>query len=337
LSISLDSISKLVDGIRIGADRQIAAVSSLEDSGPTSLSLCVDNRYLTQLRNTKAAGVLLNRSAKPLLEIAPCSVILVDDPRKALAIVLEYFHPKPLLEPGIHPGAYVDASALVDEHARIEFGAYVASAAVVGCRTWIERGAFVGENVRIGSDCRIGVNVVIADGCSLGDRVLIEPCTVIGSKGFGFVKDLDAYHRIPQVGAVDIGNDVEIGAGCTIDRATLGVTRIGNGVKLDNQVHVGHNVVLGDNVVIAAQTGLSGSVTVEKGAMLGGQVGVADRVVIEAGAQVGSKAGVAVRVPAGVRVAGFPAVPVRKWLEEIRCLRRMGRVMKRCDKKGDSE
>ncbi len=332
----MEYIAGLVGGNRVGEDITVTGVSSLEDAGPTQLSLCVDNRYLAQLRNTKAAGVLLRNNAKLLLENAPCSVILVDDPRYALMKVLEFFYPEPNMQPGVQEGAQVHATATIDQRARVDAGAHIGAGSSIGAGSWIESGVYIGSRVAIGLDCRIGANTVITDGCRLGDRVLIEPCSVIGSRGFGFVKTRGAERRsrIPQIGIVVIGNDVEIGAGCTIDKATMGATRIGAGVKLDNQVHVGHNVVLQENVVIAAQTGLSGSVMVEKGALIGGQVGVADHVVIEAGAQVGSKSGVATRVPAGIRVAGFPAVPIKKWLEEIRILRKMSGFMRRSNKKG---
>lgn len=295
----------------IGADAQVSGVAALQDAGPSDVTLCFDRRRIPELKKTRAAGVILPRGALILQEAAPCAVLLVDEPRLALARVLEFFHPEPQSAGSVHPGARVD------EGARLGKGTIVAAGAVV------EAGAV------IGADCRIGPNAVVASGCTLGDRVILGPGAVIGSCGFGFAPEGAGVRKIPQVGRVVIEDDVEIGANSTVDRATLGETRIGRGTKIDNLVQVGHNVKIGKNVLIAAQVGLSGSVTIGDGAVLGGQVGVADHVVIGAGAQVGAKSGVGTHVPPGARVAGYPAVEVKHWLENAFLWRRVRRLLKR--------
>jgi UDP-3-O-[3-hydroxymyristoyl] glucosamine N-acyltransferase len=312
----------------VGPDAKVDGVATLEEAGPTQLSLCTNRRHTGRLRTTHAAGVILPSRAQAMAREAPCTVLLVEQPRLALARVLKLFFPAERVQAGVADGALVDGRACLHTTARIDAGARVEPGATVGARTWVEAGAFIGSGASVGEDCRIGPNAVVGGRCTLGDRVVLGPATVVGSTGFGFVWDGSTHHRIPQVGSVKVGDDVEIGAGTTVDLGTLGATCIGAGTKIDNLVQVGHNVVIGKNVVIAAQVGLSGSVRVEDGAVLGGQVGVADHVVIGAGAQVGAKSGVGTNVPAGARVAGYPAMPVQRWLESAFLWRRVRRLLK---------
>ena len=308
---SLADIGARLGAELIGADAQVSGVAALEDAGPSDVTLCFDRRRIPDLKQTRAAGVILPRGASILQEAAPCAVLLVDEPRLALARVLEMFHPEPEGAGGVREGARVELGAKLGKGTSVATGAVVESGAVIG------------------ADCRIGPNAVVASGCTLGDRVILGPGAVIGSCGFGFAPEGEAVRKIPQVGRVVIEDDVEIGANTTVDRATLGETRIGRGSKIDNLVQVGHNVQIGKNVLIAAQVGLSGSVKVGDGAVLGGQVGVADHVVIGAGAQVGAKSGVGTHVPPGARVAGYPAVEVKHWLENAFLWRRVRRLLKR--------
>ena len=308
---SLADIGARLGAELIGSDAQVGAVAALEDAGPSDVALCFDRRRIADLKKTRAAGVILPRGALVLQEAAPCAVLLVEEPRLALARVLELFHPEPQAAGGVREGARVEAGAKLGQGTIVAAGAVVESGAVIG------------------ADCRIGPNAVVLSGCTLGDRVILGPGAVIGSCGFGFVPEGDKVRKIPQVGRVVIEDDVEIGANSTVDRATLGETRIGRGTKIDNLVQVGHNVKIGENVLIAAQVGLSGSVTVGDGAVLGGQVGVADHVVIGAGAQVGAKSGVGTHVAEGARVAGYPAVEVKHWLENAFLWRRVRRLFKR--------
>jgi UDP-3-O-[3-hydroxymyristoyl] glucosamine N-acyltransferase len=295
------------------------------------LSLCADRRRLEALQATRAAGVLLPAKADDLAEAAPCAVLLVDDVRLALAAALELFHPAQPPAPGVQAGALVDPQAQVDPSARIEPGAQVGPGARVGARTRVARGAIVEGPAEVGQDCLLGTGAIVLGCVRIGDRVRVGPGCVLGADGFGFAAERAGLHRIPQIGRVEIGDDVELGANCSVDRGTLGATVIGAGTKLDNLVQVGHNVVIGRSVCIAAQTGLSGSVTIEDGAVLGGQVGVADHLTIGAGAQVGSKSGVGGHVPAGARVAGYPAVDVKQWLRHVFGLRRLQRAIKRLE------
>jgi UDP-3-O-[3-hydroxymyristoyl] glucosamine N-acyltransferase len=319
LPTSLADIGARLGAELIGADAPVAGVAALEEAGPSDVTLCFDRRRIDDLKKTRAAGVILPRGALMLQEAAPCAALLVDEPRLALARVLEFFHPEPEGAGGVREGARVEAGAKLGRGTIVATGAVVESGAVIG------------------ADCRIGPNAVVASGCTLGDRVILGPGAVIGSCGFGFAPEGDKVRKIPQVGRVVIEDDVEIGANTTVDRATLGETRIGRGTKIDNLVQVGHNVKIGENVLIAAQVGLSGSVKIGDGAVLGGQVGVADHVVIGAGAQVGAKSGVGNHVPPGSRVAGYPAVEVKHWLENAFLWRRVRRLLKRSRGEGSQK
>ena len=209
-------------------------------------------------------------------------------------------------------------------------GAVIEANAVIGARTSIDAGVIIGAGVRIGSDCHLYPRVVLYPGTELGDRVIVHAGAVLGSDGFGYVRDsaTGEYTQFPQQGRLIIEDDVEIGANTTIDRGALEETRIGRGTKLDNLVHVGHNVTIGRNVVIAAQTGVSGSSTIGDGAIVGGQVGIADHVEIGPGAILGAQAG----IPSGKRIHGpgivfwgTPARPIKDYLKELATLARLTR------------
>ncbi len=327
---SLKEIAHLLGADLVGADRTLGGVAALDDAGPDDLSFFMSPRNAAALQSTRAGALVVTRSGRAGQSEFPCPVIVVEDPHLALSRVLDLFYPDQSQEAGILPGALVDELAIVDERARIEPGARIESGVRVGSGTRVGGGTILCRDVIVGDDCQLGRNVVVRERCRLGNRVRLGDGVVIGSRGFGFVfqdKARAGKRAVPirQIGTVEIGDDVEIGANSTVDRATLGATLIGNGTKIDNLVQVGHNVVIGSDVIIAAQTGLSGSVRIGDGAVLGGQVGVADHVSIGAGAQVGAKSGVGSDVPAGSRVAGYPAVPVGQWLREFFYRRRLTR------------
>jgi len=314
---ALSEIARLIGAELIGSDRKVSGVAALENAGDSDLSLCFNQRRVSELKKTTAAAVVMPRRYSRLLGEVPCSVLLVDDPRLALAKIIELFYPEQPVEPGIQPGAIVDPLAEIDSSVRVESGARIGARTKVAAGTRIESYVVLGAGVEVGRDCRLRTHCVVRDNCILGNRVTLSSGVVIGSDGFGYVADEDRTIPIKQVGNVIIEDYVEIGANSTVDRATLGSTRIGQGTKIDNQVQVGHNVEIGKNVLIAAQVGISGSVTIKDGAVLGGQVGIADHMVIGAGAQVGAKSGVGTHVPNGARVAGYPAVPVKQWLSNV--------------------
>lgn len=229
------------------------------------------------------------------------TVIRVSDPRSAFAHVLRWLHARPAPAIGIHSTAVVDPTARIGDRASI--GPH----------------CVIGPGTVIGDECILHSHVTLYDGVTLGSRVILHAGVVIGADGFGFVLSNGKYEKFPQVGTVEIGDEVEIGANSTIDRGALGVTRIGKGTKLDNLVHIAHNCVIGDHVVIAAQTGFAGGVTVGDWAVIGGQVGVGDKARIESKAVIGSGAGILSSkiVHAGSPMWGTPARPLREYLEQL--------------------
>lgn len=247
------------------------------------------------------------------------AVIRVPEPRAAFARALQALYPAKRFAPGIHASAMVAATAEVAADAYVGPHVSIGDGCVVESGCVIEAGCVLGDCVSIGKNSFLHANVTVYDRVQIGARVIVHSGAVIGADGFGFALVDGHYRKFPQVGTVDIQDDVEIGAGCCIDRAALGVTRIGRGTKLDNLVHVAHNCVLGEDVVVAAQTGFSGSVTVGDYAVIGGQAGIGEKAKIEARAVVGGKAGIltSATVHAGEPVWGIPARPLRQHLKGL--------------------
>lgn len=245
--ITLSRIATRLGAKLEGPDREISGMAPLQTAGPHELSLCADTRQLQQLKETGAAAVLVPEKAAYLKDVAPCSLLLVNDVRIALAEALCMFHPGKKTQPGVQPGALVEDGAFLDPLARIEPGAQLGAGARVGAGTVLERNSVVMPGASIGESCVIGQGAVVFGCCTIGHRVIIGPGCVLGSEGFGLVQDGRGLRRIPQVGSVVIEDDVELGANCTVDRGTLGPTFIGEGTKIDNLVQVAHKLVNGAN------------------------------------------------------------------------------------------
>ena len=221
------------------------------------------------------------------------SIIAVDQPKLAFARIAGILHPQKKRTPEIHQNAVIASDAVIGSDVFIGAFVYVGEGSQVGSGTQLRAGCKIGDGVTVGSDCVLHPNVFIEDGCTIGDRVILHSGVVVGADGFGYVPAEDGrYVKFPQIGTVVIEDDVEIGANTCIDRGALGTTRIGAGTKIDNLVQVGHNVDIGKNCVIAAQTGISGSVVIEDDCVIGGQVGFGDHVRVKSGAVIGSQAGI---------------------------------------------
>jgi UDP-3-O-[3-hydroxymyristoyl] glucosamine N-acyltransferase len=220
------------------------------------------------------------------------TLIEVQNPKLAFSLIGAALHPPVRREPGIHSNAVIAQSADIALTAYIGPHVQIGEGARVGAYSRIEAGVVIGANVTVGDDCVLHPNVVLYDGVTIGSRVILHAGVCIGADGFGYVRHELGYQKFPQIGTVVIDDDVEIGAHSCVDRAALGRTRIGRGTKLDNMVHVGHNCDIGEHVVIAAQTGISGSVVIEDEAVIGGQVGFGDHTRVQKGAVIGSKAGI---------------------------------------------
>jgi UDP-3-O-[3-hydroxymyristoyl] glucosamine N-acyltransferase len=303
-------------------EKELTGVAPLETAGAAELAF-VANRKAMQQAHASGAGCLI----VPLDFASPAgrTVIRAAEPRTAFARAMSRFHPTAELTPGVHPtaviGHAVEMGAVVQVGPHVSIGDHTR----IGLASVIGPGCAIGKRVVLGEGCVLHANVIIYDNCDLGRGVVLHAGCVIGADGFGYTFDRDRYHKFPQVGRVEIGDYVEIGANSCVDRAALGVTSIGEGAKLDNMVHVGHNCRIGKHVVVAAQTGFSGGVVVEDYAVIGGQVGIGDKARIESRAVLGSGCGVLTSkiVRAGQTVWGTPARPLREHLEQLANLSRL--------------
>ncbi|MBM3262962.1 MAG: UDP-3-O-(3-hydroxymyristoyl)glucosamine N-acyltransferase [candidate division Zixibacteria bacterium] len=304
---TLAEIAAIVGGDLVGDGTVIIErVASLEDADGVSVSFLSRVRQAGRLKETRAAAAIVPHT----LATAPLPIIRVRSPERAVAALLTVcLPPTPPAPPGIHPTAVISPSAVLSDDVAI--GPYV----VIGDRATLGSGVAIGAGTFIGADCRIDAHtwlfprVTLYDGVCLGKWVIVHSGAVIGSDGFGYTTGEHGAVKIPQVGDVVIGNLVEIGANTTIDRATLGSTRIGDGTKIDNLVQIGHNVVIGAHVTICAQTGIAGSTVIEDGVVIAGQAGLKDHITVGAGAKIGGQAGVTKSVPPRIAVSGYPARP----------------------------
>jgi UDP-3-O-[3-hydroxymyristoyl] glucosamine N-acyltransferase len=295
-------------GVALDGDpeRTVSGVAPLERAGPDDVAFVSDLRYLPAARASQAGAFLAPAEASGL----PGPVLRCATPRLTLIDLLVLFHPADPLVPGIEPSAVVAPGARIDPTAAVGALTVVEAGAVIGPRTRLHPLVYVGPGARVGADCVLYPHVTVRDGVRLGDRVVVHPGAVLGADGFGYQFDGAVHRKIPQVGGVIVEDDVEIGAGTTIDRATLGDTVVRRGTKIDNLVMVAHNVVIDEHAILAAQVGIAGSCHIGRGVVLAGQVGVADHVTIGDGALALAQTGIAFDVPAGDRVMGYPARPV---------------------------
>ncbi len=288
---------------------EITGVSGIEDARPGQITFVADKKHLKLLDKSEASAVLTAQEDNINLPY-----VKVEEPYLAFARVLEIFHPPVRIEPGVDEKACVCKNVSLGASVKIFPFVYIGEGSRIGDRVILHPGAAIGAGVSIGDDSIIYSNVSIYNGTTIGRRVIIHSGTVIGSDGFGFVKTGEGNHyKIPQVGTVKIEDDVEIGANVCIDRANLGVTLIRKGTKMDNQVHVAHNNVVGENNIFLAQVGLSGSCKLGNNVTLAGQVGTIDHISIGDNAIVVAQSGVAQDVPANALVAGSPAIPHHLW------------------------
>jgi UDP-3-O-[3-hydroxymyristoyl] glucosamine N-acyltransferase len=307
---------------------EVSGIAGPETAGEHDLVLALGESFLGAAQQSRAAAILAGEFAEKSTPVRP--LLIAKIPKLVFARIAQDFERGREAMTGIHPNAVVHSSAKLGEGVGIGPNVLVGAGVVIGARTRVAAGAVVHGGAVIGADGRIGSNVVIQGQVTIGDRVTVQGGAVLGSDGFGYVRDPEtgAYVKFPQIGRLEIGDDVEIGAVCTIDRGALGATVVGSGTKLDNLVHIGHNVRIGKNVVIAAQTGISGSVVIEDDCVIGGQVGIGDHVVIKRGTVLGSAAGV---LPHKVLQAveepywGTPAQPLSKHLKQLAVLRKLSK------------
>jgi len=311
---SLGEIAEATGGKLAGdAHRRVFGVATLHEAGPEEISFVSEPRWRSAAGRTKAAAVLVDESLGELP--TPADKIFVADIEKALDIVLEMFAPRPdLPAPGADPTARIDPSARLAEGVRIGANVVIRPDVRVGERTVIMAGCYIGRQTVIGNDCLLYPGVVVRERSRIGDRVIIHPNTTIGSDGFGYRFENGIHVKRRHIGTVVVEDDVEIGAGCCIDRGKYGATVIGAGTKLDNLIQVAHNVQIGRGCVIAAQTGIAGSTTVGSYVAMGGKAGLRDHINVGDGVRIAACTCVAQDVPPKTELAGAPAIEGRKFL-----------------------
>jgi UDP-3-O-[3-hydroxymyristoyl] glucosamine N-acyltransferase len=315
---SADWLAKMVGGNLYGdSEKNITGVAPFEHSGPHDITLASDVRFLRNLDKTAAGAAIVPESFSDCENWAArgISIIAVKNPRAAWAKIMQFFYPPYHPKWKISDAAHIGKNFICGENPNIGPFAVIGENVTAGDRVVIYPHVYIGDNVSMGDDVTIHANVTIAFGTKIGSRVIIQPGAVIGRDGFGFAPDGGKWERIPQIGNVQIEDDVEIGPLNSIDRATFGTTRIGAGVKTDSQVQIAHNVSVGENSIIVAQVGISGSVTIGKNVTLAARAGVAQHLTIGDGAILGPKAGVIKNVPENTVLSGTPAIPHRQWLK----------------------
>ena len=329
VQMTTGEVAAAVGGELIGApDLTIRGVAPLETARPDELSFVANARYLRYLPRTRAGAVLLARSVENPGS-GDVATILVDDPHVAVYHVLRRLYPPVRSDGVIHPSAVVDASAVIGADVTIGACAVVAAGVRIGARSSVAPHAVLGAGATIGEDCVIHAHVTIHPGVVMGARCIIHSGARVGREGFGFVWLDGGHRRVPQIGGCVLEDDVEIGANSTVDRGSVGDTVIGAGTKIDNLVHLGHNVRVGRDAMIIAQVGVSGSTTIGDGAVLAGQAGVGGHLEIGAGARIGGQAGVTADVPAGQSYSGYPARPHREALRAQGAMFRLPDLIRR--------
>jgi UDP-3-O-[3-hydroxymyristoyl] glucosamine N-acyltransferase len=330
MTITAQEIAELAGGTVVGdAAVTVSGAVRADAAGPNDVIFVEDAKALPAAL-ASGAGVVIAGTPASGASRAAGALVICDQPRLAFARVVGRLHPPVRPVPGVHPSAVIDPSATLGRDVSIGPHAVIDANVRFGNRVVVGPGVHINPGVVVGDDTVIKSNVTIYSGTSLGARVVVHAGSVLGSDGFGYVRDAvtGRYETFPQVGRLVVEDDVEIGAACTIDRGALAETRIERGTKLDNQVHIGHNVSVGQDVVISAQTGVAGSSVIESRAIVAGQVGIADHVRIESGAILGAQCGVpsgkVIRGP-GVLFWGTPARPIKQYLKELAILARMAK------------
>ncbi|NLI32316.1 MAG: UDP-3-O-(3-hydroxymyristoyl)glucosamine N-acyltransferase [Deltaproteobacteria bacterium] len=300
----------------------IHGINTLENAGPGELSFLTSKRYAPLVPHCRAAALLV----PPDFSHLDFPLLISEQPYLCLARAAQLFFQSPSLPHGIHPTACMGDSVALGSGTSIGPLVHIGNNTIIGTGTVIHGGCHIGSDVQIGEDCLIHPNVTILDRCRLGNRVIVQSGTVIGSDGFGFAQDDQGHHvKIPQVGIVQIDDDVEIGANCTVDRATFGRTWIQRGTKIDNLVQIAHNVTVGEHSILIAQVGVSGSTRIGRHVILAGQAGIVGHIEIGDRARVGAQSGVNRSVKEGEDVLGSPALPHKEYLRCAAAFRHLPR------------
>ncbi|WP_228130023.1 UDP-3-O-(3-hydroxymyristoyl)glucosamine N-acyltransferase [Desulfocapsa sulfexigens] len=336
---SLEELATAVNGIVAGDGQlEITGFAPLETAGKGDISFLAKAGDVHRLKEFGGSAVIVPMS----IEKAPVAVIRVDDPYLASAKIHGRLLEKPFVATGVHPQAWIGKETSLPEQISVAPFVSIGDRVTIGERVTLEAGVVLGDDVQIGDDTTIKANTTIAQGCKIGKRVTIFSGAVIGSDGYGYATDKQGFHtKRPQVGIVQIDDDVEIGANSCVDRAAYGVTHIKSGTKIDNLVQIAHNVVVGENSLIVSQVGIAGSVTLGRNVVLGGQAGVAGHITLGDTVMVAAQSGIHTNLDAGARVGGSPAIPMNifaraaiqfgKLSEMGRDIRKLKKQMAKCE------
>jgi UDP-3-O-[3-hydroxymyristoyl] glucosamine N-acyltransferase len=327
VTFKLQELAAWSDGELLGdPDLTINGAASLADAVPGEISYFGDSRYLAAFRKTQASAVFVPRAFS---EPTRAAQIRVADPNKAFQQVLFKFAPEPIaFVPGIHPTAIIDSTARLGSGVSVQPYAIIEAGVTIGDGTRVGAGSYIGHESTIGPQTVIYPNVSIRERAKIGARVIIHSGAVIGADGFGFEKVGDSYRKVPQIGIVQIDDDVEIGANTTIDRARFGRTWIQRGVKLDNLVQIAHNVVIGEDSAIAAQVGIAGSVRIGKNVLIAGQAGIVGHVEVGDNTIIGAQSGLSKGISGGMWLLS-PAVPLDEAKEQVARIHRLAKLYPR--------
>lgn len=314
MKLTVKEIADIVGGSIIGnPDTLITGVSGIKEAKEGEITFIANNKYRPLLKSTKASAVIVPRDINNTVE---ASLIQVDNPSLAFAKIVSLVGPEPItFKLGIDKTAIIGKNVILGKNVSIQSYAVIEDNTEIGDGSIVGPCVYIGHYTKIGKDCLIYPHVIIRERVKIGNRVIIHPGTVIGGDGFGFATVKGVHHKIPQIGTVEIGDDVEIGSNVTIDRARFDKTYIGNGVKIDNLVQIAHNVYIGENTIVVAQVGISGSTVIGKNVIIAGQAGIIGHITVGDNSIIGGKAGVTKDVPPNVHVTGFPAR--EKW-EDMR-------------------
>lgn len=322
---SLQELADFINGKVIGdGNIIIAGINSIDEAKKGEITFITTPKYLSILKTTKASAIIVSsdfkESEKPLL----CT----DNPYLAYAKIVSLFHEKPYHARGINPSAVIGNNTEIGIDVSIYPFVYVGDNVRIGDGVSLYPGVYVGDDVHIGKGTVVYANTSIHEGCKIGERVIIHSGSVIGSDGFGFAKNGKMHHKIPQVGIVQIDDDVEIGANNAIDRAALGKTWIKRGVKTDNLVQIGHNVIIGEDTIIVAQVAIAGSAEIGNNVVLAGQVGVGGHLKVGDNVTVGGRSGITKDIAPNQIVSGIPAIPHKEWLKSQVCITKLPKMRK---------
>jgi UDP-3-O-[3-hydroxymyristoyl] glucosamine N-acyltransferase len=314
-------------GLSGSGDIVVEKVSDITSGEQGSIVFVSNTKYTRHLKTTAASAVIITDK---MLQVCDKPALVTDNPRAVFAKIALLLNPLPVVEPWISPHAVIADDAEVDSSARIEACVVIHSGVSVGPGTWISPGCVLEKNVRIGANTRLFANVTIGEGCTIGDNNILHSGAVIGADGFGFVWDQDSYIKVPQLGSVNIGNNVEIGANTAIDRGAIGDTIIEDGVKLDNLVQLGHNVHIGEHTTMSGQCGVAGSAKVGKKCILGGDVAISDNIEIADNVILTGRSSVSNSIrESGMYSSGITVVEARLWRRILGRIKQLDELAKR--------